>query len=179
VLVGLVDGGVADQQIDRIVAGTIGLDHGSEHADAVRSGGEGLEKTESHHRLAGHPFGAGDIHTGGHTPSIETLPRSEPRLSGTAGAVREGAGDLRDLLGRRSRPEPAAVAPGRRWCPRTRSGLGPSWCSYDMAMLRTALRPRFMGLLALMIVATIVCGLLASWQWDRAHRALRAEEGAP
>src|SRR5690625_7275321 len=48
-----------------------------------------------------------------------------------------------------------------------------------MAMLRTALRPRFMGLLALMIVATIVCGLLASWQWDRAHRALRAEEGAP
>src|SRR5690625_3006079 len=48
-----------------------------------------------------------------------------------------------------------------------------------MAMLRTALRPRFMGLLALMIVATIVCGLLASWQWDRAHRALRAEERAP
>ena len=30
-----------------------------------------------------------------------------------------------------------------------------------VAMLRVALRPRFLGLLALMIVATIVCGLLA------------------
>lgn len=40
------------------------------------------------------------------------------------------------------------------------------------SMLRVALRPRFLGLLALMVVATIVCGLLAGWQWDRAHRAL-------
>lgn len=41
-------------------------------------------------------------------------------------------------------------------------------------MLRVALRPRYLGLLALMIAATIVCGLLATWQWDRAHRALTA-----
>lgn len=46
-------------------------------------------------------------------------------------------------------------------------------------MLRTALRPRFLALLALMIVATIVCGLLASWQWDRAHRALASNEAPP
>lgn len=39
-------------------------------------------------------------------------------------------------------------------------------------MLRVALRPRFLGLLALMVVGTLVCGLLATWQWDRAHRAL-------
>ena len=39
-------------------------------------------------------------------------------------------------------------------------------------MLRVALRPRFLGLLALMVVATLVCGLLAGWQWDRAHRVL-------
>ncbi|EWS81904.1 SURF1 family protein [Brachybacterium phenoliresistens] len=39
-------------------------------------------------------------------------------------------------------------------------------------MLRTALRPRFLGLLALMVAATLVCGLLATWQWDRAHRAI-------
>ncbi len=39
-------------------------------------------------------------------------------------------------------------------------------------MLRVALRPRFLGLLALMIAATLVCGLLATWQWHRAHRAL-------
>lgn len=46
-------------------------------------------------------------------------------------------------------------------------------------MLRTALRPRFMGLLALMIVATLVCGFLATWQWDRAHRALSTKADAP
>ncbi|MGP9537663.1 SURF1 family protein [Brachybacterium sp. AOP43-C2-M15] len=39
-------------------------------------------------------------------------------------------------------------------------------------MLHVALRPRFLGLLALMVVATLVCGLLASWQWERAHRAI-------
>lgn len=39
-------------------------------------------------------------------------------------------------------------------------------------MLRVALRPRFLGLLALMVLATVVCGLLATWQWERAHRAL-------
>ena len=39
-------------------------------------------------------------------------------------------------------------------------------------MLRVALRPRFLGLLALMVVATAVCGLLATWQWDRAHQAI-------
>lgn len=39
-------------------------------------------------------------------------------------------------------------------------------------MLRVALRPRFLGLLALMVVGTLVCGLLATWQWDRAHRAM-------
>jgi len=39
-------------------------------------------------------------------------------------------------------------------------------------MLRVALRPRFLGLLTLMIAATLVCGLLATWQWHRAHRAL-------
>lgn len=42
-------------------------------------------------------------------------------------------------------------------------------------MLRVALRPRFLGLLALMVVATLVCGLLAGWQWDRAHRVLSDE----
>lgn len=39
-------------------------------------------------------------------------------------------------------------------------------------MLHVALRPRFLGLLALMVVATVVCGLLATWQWDRAHQAI-------
>ena len=39
-------------------------------------------------------------------------------------------------------------------------------------MIRVALRPYFLGLLALMVVATLVCGLLATWQWDRAHRAM-------
>lgn len=43
-------------------------------------------------------------------------------------------------------------------------------------MLRVALRPRFLGLLALMVVATIVCGLLANWQWDRANRARDTSE---
>lgn len=43
-------------------------------------------------------------------------------------------------------------------------------------MLRVALRPRYLGLLALMVVATIVCGLLASWQWDRAHRSMASEQ---
>lgn len=42
-------------------------------------------------------------------------------------------------------------------------------------MLRVALRPRFLGLLALMVVATLVCGLLATWQWDRAHQAITDE----
>ncbi|MGY5764014.1 SURF1 family protein [Brachybacterium sp. DNPG3] len=42
-------------------------------------------------------------------------------------------------------------------------------------MLRVALRPRYLGLLALMIAATLVCGLLASWQWDRAHRSMLSE----
>ncbi|WP_341854816.1 SURF1 family protein [Brachybacterium sp. GPGPB12] len=46
-------------------------------------------------------------------------------------------------------------------------------------MLRVALRPRFLGSLALMIVATIVCGLLAGWQWDRAHRALTDKADGP
>ena len=42
-------------------------------------------------------------------------------------------------------------------------------------MLRVALRPRFLGLLALMVVATLVCGMLATWQWDRAHRAISSK----
>lgn len=42
-------------------------------------------------------------------------------------------------------------------------------------MLRVALRPYFLGLLALMVVATLVCGLLATWQWDRAHRAMSSQ----
>ncbi|MFC7463370.1 SURF1 family protein [Brachybacterium sp. GCM10030252] len=46
-------------------------------------------------------------------------------------------------------------------------------------MLRTALRPRYLGLLALMVVATLVCGLLASWQWDRAHRAITDRADGP
>jgi DNA-binding transcriptional regulator of glucitol operon len=46
-------------------------------------------------------------------------------------------------------------------------------------MLRVALRPRFLGLLALMVVATLVCGLLAGWQWDRAHRALTDKAEGP
>lgn len=45
-------------------------------------------------------------------------------------------------------------------------------------MLRVAVRPRFLGLLALMIAATVVCGLLASWQWDRAHRAITGRAAA-
>ena len=48
-----------------------------------------------------------------------------------------------------------------------------------VAMLRVALRPLFLGLLALMIVATIVCGLLAGWQWARAHRALTDKADGP
>ena len=46
-------------------------------------------------------------------------------------------------------------------------------------MLRTALRPRFLGLLALMVAATVVCGWLASWQWDRAHRAITTQAAEP
>jgi len=42
-------------------------------------------------------------------------------------------------------------------------------------MLRVALRPRFLGMLALMVAATVVCGLLATWQWDRAHQAITAD----
>lgn len=49
--------------------------------------------------------------------------------------------------------------------------------AYDGPVLRVALRPRFLGLLALMVVATLVCGLLATWQWDRAHRALTQQTG--
>ncbi|MCS6711359.1 SURF1 family protein [Brachybacterium sp. EF45031] len=43
-------------------------------------------------------------------------------------------------------------------------------------MLRTALRPRSLALLALMLAATMVCGLLASWQWDRAQRTVTGRE---
>ncbi|MDO5661831.1 MAG: SURF1 family protein [Brachybacterium sp.] len=39
-------------------------------------------------------------------------------------------------------------------------------------MLRIALRPRYLGMLAFLLAATVVCGLLASWQWERAHQAL-------
>ncbi|HIY23904.1 MAG TPA: SURF1 family protein [Candidatus Brachybacterium merdigallinarum] len=45
-------------------------------------------------------------------------------------------------------------------------------------MLRTALQPRYLGLLALMLVAALVCGLLANWQLDRATRALIARDEA-
>lgn len=57
--------------------------------------------------------------------------------------------------------------------------MGPSRRSYHGVMLRTALRPRMLGLLALMVAATLVCGLLATWQWDRAHRALTTRDAAP
>lgn len=43
-------------------------------------------------------------------------------------------------------------------------------------MLRVALRPKFLGLLALMATATFVCGLLANWQFERATRALDARD---
>lgn len=43
-------------------------------------------------------------------------------------------------------------------------------------MLRVALRPKFLGLLALMATATLVCGLLANWQFERATRALEARD---
>lgn len=43
-------------------------------------------------------------------------------------------------------------------------------------MLRVALRPKFLGLLALMAAATLVCGLLANWQFERATRALEARD---
>ena len=43
-------------------------------------------------------------------------------------------------------------------------------------MLRVALRPKFLGLLALMATATLVCGLLANWQFERATRVLDARE---
>lgn len=46
-------------------------------------------------------------------------------------------------------------------------------------MLRVALRPRFLGMLALMVLATVVCGLLATWQWDRAHQAITDQAAAP
>jgi cytochrome oxidase assembly protein ShyY1 len=63
-----------------------------------------------------------------------------------------------------SRPSPPPQAPHGR-------GI------YHGRVLRVALRPRFLGLLALMVVATLVCGLLATWQWDRAHRALTEQTG--
>ena len=43
-------------------------------------------------------------------------------------------------------------------------------------MLRVALRPKFLCLLALMAPATLVCGLLANWQFERATRALEARD---
>lgn len=43
-------------------------------------------------------------------------------------------------------------------------------------MIRVALRPKFLGLLALLATATLVCGLLANWQFERATRALDARE---
>lgn len=46
-------------------------------------------------------------------------------------------------------------------------------------MLRVALRPRFLGMLALMVVATLVCGLLATWQWDRAHQVITDQAAEP
>lgn len=46
-------------------------------------------------------------------------------------------------------------------------------------MLRVALRPRFLGMLALMVAATVVCGLLATWQWDRAHQAITSQAAGP
>ena len=46
-------------------------------------------------------------------------------------------------------------------------------------MLRAALRPRSLGMLALMVAATVVCGLLAGWQWERAHRAITESTAAP
>ncbi|MDN5900686.1 MAG: SURF1 family protein, partial [Brachybacterium sp.] len=46
-------------------------------------------------------------------------------------------------------------------------------------MLRVALRPRFLGMLALMVVATVVCGLLATWQWDRAHQVITDQAAGP
>ncbi|ASK66483.1 hypothetical protein CFK39_12415 [Brachybacterium avium] len=46
-------------------------------------------------------------------------------------------------------------------------------------MLRVALRPRFLGMLALMVVATVVCGLLATWQWDRAHEVITDQAAGP
>lgn len=58
-------------------------------------------------------------------------------------------------------------------------GAAPRRRSYHGVMLRVALRPRFLGLLALMVAATVVCGLLASWQWERAHRALTESRSAP
>lgn len=51
--------------------------------------------------------------------------------------------------------------------------------SYDEGMLRAALRPRSLGMLALMVAATVVCGMLAGWQWDRAHRAITERTSAP
>ncbi|MGQ4537533.1 SURF1 family protein [Dermabacteraceae bacterium P7074] len=39
-------------------------------------------------------------------------------------------------------------------------------------MLRIALRPKFLGILALMIVLASICALLANWQWSRAQRTL-------
>lgn len=43
-------------------------------------------------------------------------------------------------------------------------------------MLRTALRPSNVGLLALMLAVAFVCGFLATWQWDRAQRGIEAEQ---
>lgn len=46
-------------------------------------------------------------------------------------------------------------------------------------MLRVALRPRFLGMLALMVAATVLCGLLATWQWDRAHQVITSQAAGP
>lgn len=46
-------------------------------------------------------------------------------------------------------------------------------------MLRVALRPRSLGILAAMVIAAVVCSLLAQWQWDRAHRAITSQVQGP
>lgn len=46
------------------------------------------------------------------------------------------------------------------------------------SMLRVALRPRFLGILALMLLTAVLCGALATWQWERAQRGIQEEPAA-
>ena len=73
----------------------------------IGSGGEGFEQTESHHRLAGHPLRAGDIHTLRHDPSIGARPSRGTGPGVPVGSRRLGYGGAAE--------GPPRTAPRRRF----------------------------------------------------------------